>query len=575
MHLHRYIFLGWYDNPEGTGTPLTTNPTLTKADLGLAEDTLPERDTTYYAVVKQEMIRANFEFRTVESDLPVDDAAATAVVAQAPVDANGDKTGCYFDFSSPSTYQNGTDIPWHRTDGFSLSIQPKDNRVYKYEFAEWWETNLTNGALIRHHNWNNTQEAEVTTLMNQVTRNSNKHIIAVYKRRPVTELPYTLNYNFIARTGEQRTYVKTGVLTGDALNENSKDALVTADGDFRLTDEFILANAPYESNFGEALHWTDDPAHVTKSSEKGDSEKQTVDKIITDIDAAQAQKNVFATYRTTPTGAYTTISIPYSYNYVQSPNMLAIRAADTYNGQDFAYWEVRKTENGSVIAKSYDPLFDLCMMDSYWITPVYGDVSISDESFITLTHIDNTRNTWTDDNNEVPSDGSTDKLYADFEVAFKDGAEDIYTAPEGTYRTGVVFEQCTAMAAGEVFDPETDYGYVSNPDNLKAAILEKTAKSYVYGSDPSQTRKLQISDIPQSALTNRDRVQYAKSYRNSFKYVDEEKIYLNARYLLKATAYLVKNGEVTLSNSVYVCLAAEAAKDLAKDSGIVAPNTQG
>ena len=572
VHLHRYSFLGWFDNPNGEGTPLTTNTTLTKNDLGLSEDVLPDKDTTYYAVVTQDMITADFEFRTVESELPVSDSEATQVVENAPVDQNGDKTGGYFNFSSPSTYQNGSPIPWHRTDGFSVSIEPKDNHVYKYEFAEWWEEDLNTHTLIRHHNWNNTQEGySPTSLMNQVTRNKDKHIIAVYKRRNVTELPYTLNYNFISRTNEAKTYVKTGVLTGAELDEKSSEAKITADGDFRLTDEFILANAPYESNFGEVLNWTDNPEYITKASEKGDSNEGTVDRIITDVNALQSTKNVIANFQTTPGGEYQSISIPYGSNYLQSPNMLAIEAAPTYGGQDFAYWEVRKTQNGKVVAKSYDPLFDLCMMDNYWITPVYKEYELSNEKFITLTHIENTRNTWTDENNEVPQNGSTDKLYADFEIAFKDGAEDIFTAPEGTYRTGVVFEQCEKLGEGEVFDPSKDYGMESNEENLKNAVLNKASK-YAYGSDPAQTRKLQVSDIPQSVLTNRDRVQYSRSYKNGFKIENGKKSFTNGAYLLKATAYIVKDNNVTLSNSVYVCLLSEAEKDLAVNSGIVITN---
>jgi hypothetical protein len=393
----------------------------------------------------------------------------------------------------------------------------------------------------------------------------------VYKRRIVTELPYTLNYNFISRTKENKTYVKTGVLSGDQLDENSPNALITTDGDFRLTDEFILANAPYESNLGEMLNWSDDPEYITKDTVKGDSDQGTADKIVTDVDAVQSKKNVFANFKTTPTEEYKTISIPYGSNYQQSSNMLEINAEETYGGNDFAYWEVRKTEDGPVVAKSYKTLFDLCMMDNYWITPVFDSSAASQggdpDRTITLAHIDDTRNTWTDENNEVPADGTTDTLYTDFEIAFNDGLNDIYTSPDGTYRTGVVFELCATLPAGKTFDPSRDYGVVSDPDNLKAAILANS-KSYNYNpANPSQTRSLQISDIPQSSLTNHDRVQYGKTYRNTYKYVNEEKTYINARYLLKATAYLVKDNEVTLSNSVYVCLAAEAEKNLAIDNG--------
>lgn len=586
LHLHKYTFLGWYTSPDyNENNPaenrLTTNETLTKENLG-TNGSLPDRNTKYYALVKQEMVQMDVDFYFC------DDYTKTQMEAmresdlkaylQQKIDNNellpsGEYGGQKVVFSSPSMYQNHTQIAWHKNDGYSLYMQNIDERVYKYEFAEWWEIDeAQNNDLIPKHNWNG-GEWSPDSLASQLSRQKNQHLIAVYTRREVTELPYTLNYNFISRKGENKTYVKTGTLTGDDLNENSENTKITKDGFYALTDEFILANAPYESNFGEVLNWSDHPDYVTKTSVKSDGTEGSVDRIITDVNAVQSKKNVFANFRTTPNGEYTTISIPYGSNYKQSENMLAIKADEAYNGKAFAYWEVRKSENGSVVAKSYDTLFDLCMMDSYWITPVYTESELIEheaEPVITLTHIDDTRNTWTDENNEVPQTGTTDILYTDFEIAFDEGTEDfIYNAPEGTYRTGVVFELCATLPAGKTFDPGRDYGQVSDPDNLKAAILNN-ASSYVFNpSKPSKTRSIQLSEIPQSALTNKDRVQYGKSYRNTFKYVNEEKTYINARYLLKATAYLIKDGEVTLSNSEYICLAAEADKVLAIDNGIV------
>ena len=580
MHLHRYDFLGWYTTPaydeqHPEQHRLTTNPVLKKEDLG-TNGSLPDRDVKYYALVKQKMVQMDVDFyfcdEYTKNQITTMSDAVFKEYLQQKIDGDqlkpcGEYGGKEVIFSSPSLYENHTQIAWHKTDGYSLYMQNVDNKVYKYEFAEWWEIDeAKNNDLIPKHNWNS-GEWSPDSLASQLSRTKNQHLIAVYARREVTELPYTLNYKFTDRYGDNKTYVKAGTLTGDDLNENSENTKITRDGFYALTDEFILANAPYESNFAQVLNWTDHPDYVNKNSVIGDSTHGTVDRIITDVNAAQSKKTVFANFRTTPTGEYTSISIPYGSNYKQSENMLAITAAEEYGGKPFAYWEVRKTESGAVVAKSYEPLFDLCMMDSYWMTPVYADEKPTDESFITLTHIDNTRNTWTDDKNEVPEGGTTDKLYADFEIAFKDGATDIYTSTEGTYRTGVVFEQCKTLGANEVFDAAQDYGFESNPDTLKAAILD-SKKQYAYSADDSSlTRKLQVSDIPRSSLTNHDRVQYSKRYSNNYKIENEEKTYTNGRYLLKATAYLIKDGQVTLSNSVYVCLAAEAEKDLAIDNG--------
>lgn len=690
LHLHKYTFLGWYTSPEynendPSENRLTTNEILSKEDLG-TNGSLPDRDAKYYALVKQDMVQMDVDFyfcddyTKSEMDELQDTELKTYLqqkINNKELQPSGEYGGKEVIFSSPSLFQNHSQIAWHKNDGYSLYMQDIDNRVYKYEFAEWWEIDEEqNNDLIPKHNWNG-GEWSPDSLASQLSRRKNQHLIAVYTRREVTELPYTLNYYFTSRTGEEKTYVRTGTLTGDDLNENSVNTKITEDGFYALTDEFILSNAPYESNFAEVLNWTDHPDYIKKNSVKGDEYDGTVDRIITKVYAVQSKKNVIANFRTSPTGEYQSIQIPYGSNYKQSENMLAIDCPETYEGRVFAYWAVRKSETGDIIAKSYNTLFDLCMMDSYWISPVYEnpetpvgentltldptalengledwlawtwndgqqgslvfpsrglvfnnlgdnvrfvrvpkgttdlgenwanvwnqtadldvdygvnhggvfkftgwgyesemygewvDAEFHAQPTITLTHIDDTRNTWTDENNEVPENGSTDILYTDFEIAFEDGAEDIYTASAGTYRTGVVFELCASLPADKTFDPTRDYNQVSDPDNLKTAILNNST-TYVYNPDkPTKTRSLQISEIPQSALTNRDRVQYGKSYRNTYRVVNEEKTYINARYLLKATAYLVRDGEVTLSNSVYICLAVEADKDLAINSGIV------
>ena len=581
MHLHHYDFLGWYTTPEydeqhPEQNRLTTNTVLKKEDLG-TNGNLPDRDKKYYALVKQKMVRMDVDFFFCD-DYTKDQMASVSeadfkTYLQQKIDSgylkpSGEYGGKEVIFTNPSLYQNHTQIAWHKNDGYSLYMQNIDNRVYKYEFAEWWEIDEAQGNnLIPKHNWNG-GEWSPDSLASQLPRQKNHHLIAVYSRRDINEMPYEINYNFVDRYGEKQTYVKAGALSGDDLNENSENTKITKDGFYALTDEFILASAPHESNFAEVFNWTDHPDYVIKNSVHGDSAQGTVDRIITDVNAVQSKKNVYANYRTTPSEQYTTISIPYGSNFRQSENMLSIVAAEEYDGKAFAYWEVRKTENGAVVAKSYKPLFDLCMMDSYWLTPVYTEsqTSAAEGPLITLTHIENTRNTWTDENNNVPLDGSTDKLFADFEIAFSSGAEDINTAPAGTYRAGVVFELCGTL--NETFDPSKDYGMISNEQNLKNAVLNKASK-YVYDSDPSQTRKLQVGDIPQSSLTNHDRIQYCKRYSNAYKLVDGEKNYTNGRYLLKATAYLIKGSQVTLSNSVYVCLASEAEKELAINSGIV------
>ncbi|MBQ9247259.1 MAG: hypothetical protein IJ171_01575, partial [Ruminococcus sp.] len=590
--LHKYTFLGWYTSPEyNKNNPeenrLTTSTTLSKENLG-TDGELPARDAKYYALVKQEMVQMDVDFYFC------DDYAKTQMIAlQDPemkaylqqkindkeLRRSGEYGGKEVIFSSPSMYQNHTQIAWHKNDGFSLFMQNIDNKVYKYEFAEWWEIDEDqNNDLIPKHNWNG-GEWSPDSLASQLSRTKNQHLIAVYARRDVTELPYTVNYNFTSRTGEEKTYVKKGTLSGEELNENSENTKITKDGFYALTDEFILANAPYESNYGEKLTWID--KNIEKTSEKGDG-KTTQDRIITDFTATQVAKTVVANYRTNPDGAYTSIVAHVGDNYSTNEAMNSIEAEPEYSGGVFDRWEVRRTENGDVIATTDSLLFDLCMMDNYFITPVYAapaedtsadaepDQSAESDPVVRLTHIDYARNRWTDEDGKLYPNGNTDLLYTDFEIAFEDG-DNIIHAYDGEYQLGVVFELCAQLPENATFDPDRDYSQVSDPVNLKEAISTAlngniASGSYVYNpSKPTKKRNFQLNPVYLENLTNHDRIVYSKPYKNAYK-VDGSGVitgYTNSTYLMKATAYLIKNGKVTLSNSVYICLKDESKKDYA------------
>ena len=195
---------------------------------------------------------------------------------------------------------------------------------------------------------------------------------------------------------------------------------------------------------------------------------------------------------------------------------------------------------------------------------------------IKLTHLDYSRNRWTDDNNEVPADGSTDELFTDFEIAyraFNNTENDIFEEGSG-YKTGVVFELCAQLPDSATFNPNRDYNQLSDETNLKAAIKNGVKNQTLYGTynyKPSTTKKrsYQIKEIPTNKLTNRNRIQFSQCYVNNYTSKIENEVetrtYKNSTYLLKATAYLIDvDGEtVTLSNSVYTCLKDVSKKDLA------------
>lgn len=438
---------------------------------------------------------------------------------------------------------------------------------------------------------------------------------------------YKIVYHFRTRTQGERDYVVKGLLSEAEV-----------DGDGLLTDDFILSLAPYESNHGEVLVWPD--TAITHTYVNG--------VLTATVTAQQSAKLVGLHYRLTETGAYTeSCMVPIGANRKNNANVANLTADETVNGKTFLYWEIRGSGDSTapVIARCTDAAFSYCIMDHYWIAPVYDNPSAgcksarlnpdalknNDEDWlawtyntgeagtlvfpsddltfsglkdkvnfvrvprgttalnsdwsnvwnqsedltvedggtyvltsysqtwgdktmygawsdtIILTHIDYSRNRWTDSEGVPSANGRSDYLYSDFEIAYKNGDDEIYE--NASYRTGVVFELCGTLGENDAFTPDA-YLYRSDPTNLKAGIVARSS-SYSTGGG---TRRIQCSDISTDDLTNKNRIEFAKSYYNTA---------TNANAVMKVTAYLVDSeNHVTLSNPVYICLRSTSQTDL-------------
>ena len=649
----RYIFRGWFDNPDGVGEPLSTENKYVPS--------FPGADMTYYAVFEQ--VQVSMLVDIMYRDIPVGAKGRSSSIGT--IDPDGEVTGSYIYFEDPYQYENGTATPYDDTKMFDFSVKPKDNKIYKYKFEGWYEEDLSDGHIIEHLDKPTT---EVKEHMDKDYR-----YIAMFTKDTKSELDYEIHYVFDTRTHGEQDFVVKGTLNAEST-PTLEEATTQDAAAYELTDEFIMARAPYESNHGKRLTWSDDPRYVVKTSEKGDGET-TRDRMIVTIKAVQTDQPVVVNYRTNPDDTYKAVDGYIGDNYELNEKLLAIKADDTYKDRAFSHWEVRKSasDKAPVIAKSYDSLFDLCLMDNYWITPVYGgpgdktvtlnvaEVADGKEDWfaytwedgvdgelvrpvhgltfrdlsenvifvrvnkgeaptlgdsnelsgylnktdvivvtdgatykltelsgvtmsgdytedtdatpaVTLTQLDYSRNRWTDEDGNISPSGETDLLYVDFEIAFEDGENRIYLSDD--CNVGVVFELCSTEFV-EDFDPNKDYGYKSDPAKLKNALKNAVSKGVKAGKynydpgDPNSKRQIQLSNIPSGQLTNHDRVNFARSYPNEYITVagSDAITYTNSQYLMKATAYIIKDGTVTLSNFKYICLKDIAAKNSVVDPG--------
>ena len=160
---------------------------------------------------------------------------------------------------------------------------------------------------------------------------------------------YKITFRFTTRTQGAKVFVVKGNLSETTLDQNG-----------HLTNEFILGKAPYESNYGETLNWN--AANITHSYDNG--------VICADLTATQGSKMVSLNYRLTASGPYSSpVMVPVGANRINNASVAAITTSES----TFKYWEIRKSADSTapVYARCFDAEFSYCIMDDYWITPVF------------------------------------------------------------------------------------------------------------------------------------------------------------------------------------------------------------
>ena len=526
---HVYTFLGWYAVPQPG-----ESDTQLSADLSY-EPPLPGADMTYYAVFHQEQVKMNVEI--MYNDTGVYDSTAVE-------DTDGSVTGHEVVYTSPLNYSAGSDTPMDKMQKFNVSVSPKDNKFYYYQFAGWYFE--SNGSYY--------PDPENTTKQLTAVRTQDQHYIAMFKK--VTEVPCQITYRFTPRVANDDTkedgrneYVIKKTLQSDEFGKAITDGP-------RLNADYVMSLAPYESNHGEALSWDKDK--ITYSNDNGVLSATLI--------ADQQKQKVTVNYRLEPGVRFTAFRTTVGSNRRTDPQLEALDVRDkTYNGKYFSYWKIRSgaDDNSPEIGRCYEPWFSFRIWEDYWITPVFESDSDAapdppTEASVTLTKLDDSRNRWTDSDGKLRDKAYSDYLYTDFEVAFE--GPDVYSEAS-SYQAGMVFEVCGKYTDG------TDLSacsYVSDEDNLKEAVRTNVSgnSSYVYAKegDAEQIRTIQINPISTEELSTRSRAQYGKAFRNVIS--ASTGLPTNGNYIFKVYAYLIKDGNVTLSNPVYVCMHDVAVRDL-------------
>lgn len=389
----------------------------------------------------------------------------------------------------------------------------------KYELVSNTSDNNSTGVVttVRDYPISNLFKNADGTLAGKQLINS----INYYSNIQPVDREYKITFNYVDRFAKSQKYIVKGILPDDVE-------------EFDI--QFVMSKAPYENIFMQTFTWDD--ANIVISE---------VDGISTAIVTAQQDnKKVFVKYNTEFTdGAYDkTLTLDYGSLVTVDGKRLEAPETNPQNANEkFSYWEIRN-DDGDFVTNVYSRWFNYVLYDNYYIKPIYKETpdSITTSGIsATIQFLEYSRNQWTDDNGNMAADGSSDRIFADFALAFTKNGELINPAQN---ECGIV------LAVGPNIDGNT-------PDNVKFTTDEAKLKDFIkngtaYTSDGANGTVKAVKSSKINKLDNKNRVELYNRFKNSSANTDP---------VIKAYSYIIDdNGEVVLSAPVYIRLYEESIK---------------
>ena len=381
-------------------------------------------------------------------------------------------------------------------------------------------------------------------------------VLNYFSQLSLGSVKYEIKYTFDTRLYGPKVYKVSDVLTKEDIEKYGCS-------EKQLSESFVMAKAPFESNFKQNITW--DSNKITFGS-KADGT------LTADITATQVDdRNVTATFYVdsdSPTENITTI---FGNRFFKDGSYISANSAGTtynveglpvaYKGTsgDFSFWYVM-TKNKEFVTKAYGQNFAYTGYDNYIVVAVYGvGGTHKDESTVSsINFLQYSRNHWNDTVSGENGTGSYssanteyDRLYADFNLMFNHNGF-LLNKYSGTPNIKVGY----AMVVGS----KTDGNYTVDQEELKTAILSNatdggtvehqstsvTAKQAVKvtNSDNDDVKKnVIVNSIRIADLDNKNRITSYYGFKNSV---------ANQSYYVKVYSYVIVDNKVTLSETPVV-----------------------
>lgn len=560
-HASEYIFVGWYLLSEGKYSPLTSTVENSVS--------VPQDNNDVYVA---RFIKAPSGSLTISHKLhPNTTGLGKCYVSVDVLDKTGKVIHSYDETTSDITVSNAY-ITYNQGNKIKITLKTvpgeattfTDFYSYSKDFIKLvnTETGVVPAVTVTNDATNNTYKAEISFDVDEylfdkesTDHQQNIKVLNYYSLLSLGSVKYEIKYTFNTRLYGTKVYKVSGTLTADDISKYGCT-------ETKLSESFVMAKAPFESNFKQNITWD---SNQIKFGSKADGT------LTADITATQDNdKEVTATFYVDSDSPTEDITTTFGNRFFKDGSYIS--AKDTGTTADveglpeayqktkgnFSFWYVM-TKKNEFVTKAYGQNFAYTGYDNYIVVAVYGVGGTHKDKLTesSINFLQYSRNHWNDTVSGKDDTGSYslagteyDRLYADFNLMFNHNGLLLNNYSGTDIKVGY------AMVVGS----KTDGKYTVDQEELKTAISNKATDGgsvehqstsataskavTVTGSDNDGAKKnVIVNSIRIADLDNKNRITSYYGFKNSE---------ANQSYYVQVYSYVIVDNKVTLSETPVV-----------------------
>lgn len=555
----KYIFVGWYLLSEGKYSPLTSTVENSVS--------VPQNNNDVYVA---RFIEAPSGSLTISHTLHPDATGlGKCYVSVDVLNSAGDVIHSYEEKTSDITVSNEY-IKYGKGNKIRITLRTEPGEASSFiDFfsSDFAKLETTTGAVpavnVTKNPDDGTYKAEISFNVDEYLfdKESTDHqqkikVLKYYSQLSLGEVNYEIRYTFTTRLYGTKVYKVSGKLTKEDIDTYGCT-------ETKLSNSFVMAKAPFESNFKQNITWESDKIEF---GSKGGT-------LTAAITATQVEdKNVTATFRVDSDSPAENITTIFGNRFLKKDgSYISAKPTGTTayvdglpeeykdrNG-NFSFWYVM-TKDKEFVTKAYGQNFAYTGYDNYIVVAVYGVEGTHKDTPTdsSINFLQYSRNHWNDTVSGKDGTGSYskagteyDRLYADFNLMFNHNGF-LLNKYSGTPNIKVGY----AMVVGS----KKDSNYIVNAEELKTAIsknatnggavehqstsvTDKQAVSVTESDNVTTKKNVIVNSIRIADLDNKNRITSYYGFKNSE---------ANQSYYVKVYSYVIVGNEVTLSETPVV-----------------------